>query len=223
MRAARKVLERLEDSLRTAVESVGRLLPGKLEPLEMAAELARAMDHSALEVADGVFAANEYLLRAAPADLELLGGLVGELEAELAVALREHACEREYVLGPRVRVRMVGDQQVSSGRLRVETSFAEEALPARLTIVGGLSPCTFDFAGEVVLGRGGECEICLDETAISRRHARVYWTYPGYVVEDLSSVNGTFVNGEMVQRRLLHGGEILEVGLVQLRFNYLQD
>ena len=96
-------------------------------------------------------------------------------------------------------------------------------VPARLTIVGGLSAQSFDFTGEAVLGRGGDCQVCLDEAAISRRHARVHWTYPGYVVEDLGSINGTFVNGEMVERRLLHGGEVIEVGLVQLRFNYVQD
>lgn len=223
MRAARRVLERLEDSLRTAVEGVGRLLPGKLEPLEMAAELAHSMDHSAVATGEEVFVANHYELCVAPEDLRLLGGLVGELETELAAALREHAAERDYLPGPRLRVTLVADPQVASGRLRVQSSFSNDPVPGRLTIVAGLTGGSFEVLGDVTLGRGGDCQVCLDEPAVSRRHARLHWTYPGYVVEDLGSVNGTFVNGEQVTRQLLRGGEILEIGLVQLRFDYLKD
>jgi hypothetical protein len=223
MRAARRVLERLEESLRTAVESVGRLLPGQLQPLELAAELTRAMDRNEKRGPEGVFAANDYRLRLAREDRELLGGLVGELEGELAYALVEHAAERGYLTGPRVTVRLEADESVGVGRVRAEARFSEAPAPARLTVISGLPPRSFDFAGEVDLGRSPDCRLFLDEQAVSRRHARLVWTYPGYVLEDLGSNNGTFVNGERIERQLLRGGEILEMGLVQLRFTYVQD
>jgi hypothetical protein len=156
-------------------------------------------------------------------DHELFGGLIRELEAELARNLAQHAEERSYVTGRDVRVRIEKDEHVVPGQARIESSFAERPVSARLEITAGMEPRTFDFAGEAEVGRGDTCHIVLDESAVSRRHARLHWTYAGYVLEDLGSSNGTFVNGLRVDRILLRGGEIIEVGLVRLRFSYLRE
>jgi hypothetical protein len=223
MRAARQVLERLEETLRGAVESVGRLLPGKLQPLELAAELARAMDRSRMLSSQETYVANRYRLLLAPADLELFGGLHEELEAEFARDLREHAEAREYVCGPRLRVKLEADPSLTSGRVRVESEFDREPVPARLSVVGGLPPHRYEIQGTVTLGRSDSCEVQLDEPAISRQHARLEWTYAGYVLHDLGSSNGAFVNGQVVTEALLQNGDLVEMGLVQLQFSYAQD
>jgi len=50
-------------------------------------------------------------------------------------------------------------------------------------------------------------------TWVSRRHARIAWTGTGYIVEDLGSTNGTFVNGERVSGpRMLQSGDRLQLG-----------
>jgi predicted component of type VI protein secretion system len=56
---------------------------------------------------------------------------------------------------------------------------------------------------------------------VSRRHARITWGGAGYVIEDLDTVNGTFVNGERVSRpRALSSGDILQLGSeVELDFH----
>jgi hypothetical protein len=55
---------------------------------------------------------------------------------------------------------------------------------------------------------------------VSRRHARITWTGTGYVVEDLGSTNGTYVNDEPVGApRLLRSGDLLQLGRrVELTF-----
>ena len=51
---------------------------------------------------------------------------------------------------------------------------------------------------EVVLGKHAECDVVLANSKVSRRHARIAVANGGFVIEDLQSTNGTFVNGERV-------------------------
>jgi len=223
MRGASEVLRRLEDSLRHAVEGVGRLLPGKLQPLELAAELRRAMQQSQTQSPEGTYVANRYQLRLSPSDLDLFGGLREELEAQLAEDLAEYAREEGYLASPLVRVSMQPAETLSPGRVQVTTAFDSEPLPARLTVLGGMPPQSWEIRGQVTLGRSDLCHVRLEEPAVSRQHARLYWTYPGYVLEDLGSQNGTFVGGAPISRALLREGDVIEVGLVQLGFSYRLD
>lgn len=61
-------------------------------------------------------------------------------------------------------------------------------------------------SGSYVIGRGEDCDITLDSGRASRRHARLVVTPTGATLEDLTSVNGTFVNGAQVSgsRELSH-------------------
>lgn len=65
----------------------------------------------------------------------------------------------------------------------------------------------------LVIGRRAECEIMLQDDAVSGRHARISWDTDSWQVEDLTSTNGTFVNGRRVQRPTrLKSGDALRVG-----------
>jgi diguanylate cyclase (GGDEF)-like protein len=70
----------------------------------------------------------------------------------------------------------------------------------------------------VVIGRGDDCEIQIQEHSVSRRHARIECNDDGYTVEDLKSTNGTFINDRPVTTAKLHDGEYLRVGNCIYRF-----
>jgi pSer/pThr/pTyr-binding forkhead associated (FHA) protein len=62
------------------------------------------------------------------------------------------------------------------------------------------------------IGRQESCDIHIDNLGISRNHARLRREGNTYVVEDLGSANGTFVNGDQVQRQPLQEGDVITLG-----------
>jgi two-component system cell cycle response regulator len=72
--------------------------------------------------------------------------------------------------------------------------------------------------GAVLIGRGSDCAIHIDDHSVSRKHARVEPTPRGYLAEDLGSTNGTFVNDKPVSRLFLEDGDYLRVGNCIYRF-----
>jgi Inner membrane component of T3SS, cytoplasmic domain len=70
----------------------------------------------------------------------------------------------------------------------------------------------------VRVGRGLAADLHLDDISVSRRHAIVVPRRSGARILDDRSANGTFVNGRRVQQAELHGGDVIVLGRVVLRF-----
>src|SRR3954462_11474301 len=75
------------------------------------------------------------------------------------------------------------------------------------------------FRDEYTIGRSEENTVRLTERNISRKHARLKKSGPGWALQDLSSYNGSFVNGTRVGgEHLLSHGDILQLGDYRLEF-----
>jgi DNA-binding winged helix-turn-helix (wHTH) protein len=75
--------------------------------------------------------------------------------------------------------------------------------------------------GENVIGRDPGCAIWLDETGVSRRHARIHvdGTRRRMILEDLNSTNGTFVgDAQLSAKHALADGDVIHIGSVALTF-----
>jgi ABC transport system ATP-binding/permease protein len=69
----------------------------------------------------------------------------------------------------------------------------------------------------MVIGRNDDCDLVLSSKGVSRRHAVIRHAGTGFTVTD-ESVNGTFVNGDRVERvQLLAHGDTLRIGDEELR------
>ena len=70
--------------------------------------------------------------------------------------------------------------------------------------------------GRLVIGRGNDCDLVLDEPEMSRRHAVIENSGDGIYLRDLGSANGTFVNGVQVRDAVLHPDD--QIAFDQNRF-----
>jgi hypothetical protein len=73
-------------------------------------------------------------------------------------------------------------------------------------------------ADSTTIGRHPDSDVFLDDITVSRRHVRIDRDSDGYVLHDVGSLNGTYVNRKRVdQARLRHGDEV-QIGRYRLSF-----
>jgi len=115
-----------------------------------------------------------------------------------------------------------------------KTTFSAKPAPAagarHRTLVGSLTP---DGAPDSVwplldeessIGRLPSNAISISDGSVSSKHARIVRTAEGFVLEDLQSRNGTFVNGERItEKRLLVDGDLIRLGKIILTFNVARE
>lgn len=68
------------------------------------------------------------------------------------------------------------------------------------------------------VGRRPYNDVVIENLAVSGEHAAFHLRGGQVEVEDLKSTNGTYVNGERIQRQLLHGGDLVEMGRYKAHF-----
>jgi two-component system, cell cycle response regulator len=96
----------------------------------------------------------------------------------------------------------------------VPTAGGRKLTPYLIVLVGAHVGETFRLAdGELFLGRSPQANIRFDDDGVSRRHARL-WQKPNgdWVIEDLGSANGTFVNDERIASRVLRAEDKIHFG-----------
>ncbi|MDP2271142.1 MAG: GGDEF domain-containing protein [Archangium sp.] len=95
-----------------------------------------------------------------------------------------------------------------------------------LLVVGG--PRTsigraYQLDKELLIGRAGEADAWLDEEGVSRKHARLVRTAEGGQLIDLSSRNGTWVNGTRITQTELKEGDLVQIGASHILRFVFQD
>lgn len=87
----------------------------------------------------------------------------------------------------------------------------DTATPA--VTITGRDPATIPLTEPVVIiGRDPGCGIVLDDITVSRRHAELRRDGNLVTLEDLGSLNGTFVNRSPVEKAVLHDGDTIWIG-----------
>lgn len=83
----------------------------------------------------------------------------------------------------------------------------------------------WEFDAQFRIGRGVGLEVCLDDPSVSKQHAEVMPTPRGWVVRDLESTNGTFVNGVKVtgNGRRLNRDDVVQCGNLTLTVAALEQ
>jgi Nif-specific regulatory protein len=91
--------------------------------------------------------------------------------------------------------------------------------PRLAAISGKLKAAIFTISeDEVVIGRETAANICIADASVSRRHSRIEKNGERFVITDLESLNGTFINDVPVKTRTLEHGDRVRIGESQFLF-----
>src|SRR5215212_10415077 len=93
-------------------------------------------------------------------------------------------------------------------------------MPPRLAAISGkLKGAIFALNEEsLIIGRETAANLCIADASVSRRHSKIEKKESGFVISDLESLNGTFVNDVPVRSRVLEHGDRVRIGDSQFLF-----
>jgi pSer/pThr/pTyr-binding forkhead associated (FHA) protein len=84
---------------------------------------------------------------------------------------------------------------------------------------GGRAGESFETDGpRTLIGRSPECDVFLDDVTVSRRHAEIVQEGGSYVIRDLGSLNGTFVNRHRIENAALADDDEVQIGKYRMTF-----
>jgi predicted component of type VI protein secretion system len=103
-----------------------------------------------------------------------------------------------------------------------EPTMMGQGRPAATLVIrqGPQAGMSFPLVGnQAVIGREEGLDISLQDPESSRRHARVTWQAGQFIIEDMGSTNGTFVNGvQITSPQILNAGDSVGIGQTALVF-----
>ena len=101
----------------------------------------------------------------------------------------------------------------------VDPEQVEDAATLVIRSGGGRSGETFPVEGERMrIGRSPDAEIFLDDVTVSRNHALLVRRRDGLYIDDLGSLNGTYVNRKRIESHKLVDGDELQIGKYKLTY-----
>lgn len=221
------VFDKAERKIDSVVGKVfARAFKGDVQPVEIAAGIQRELDAEARLLSRGrKLVPNHFLIGLSKHDYERLYPYARTLNAEILPGIREHAAERSYVFSGPIAIEYEHKDSLPTGQFSI-TSEATEAehnedpdQPRKLVLeVNGVRHPLVPPG--LVIGRGSESDVRLNDPGVSRRHALVTVAgtpqRPVITIEDLGSTNGVVVNGTKVSKAALREGARIELGNTRL-------
>jgi hypothetical protein len=214
-------MQGLEHRLERMVEGVFRRSRNSIRPIELGRRLIREMDdHRSIDVKGKRIVPNDFTVLLSADDHTGFADIEDALRTELVEACREYAREEGYhFMGP-VTVDLRVDNSLRPGRFGIASQLKQPEPGKRPgTIVMPSGDRIALKEGKNLIGRLADCAVVLSDGNTSRHHAQIHRAGSGFVITDLGSTNGTFVNGEkLIGDVRLADGDIVTLGSVNLRF-----
>jgi hypothetical protein len=224
------ILDRFEKKLEGVVNGAfAKAFRANVEPVEIASHLERELDQSAAIVTRGrTIVPNDFHVELSTTDFDRLVAMNVSLASEFADVVRKHAEQQRYSFTGPVRVELEQNDELATGVFRLRgdvaanvstfsghqpTPKAVEHATAFLDVNGTRHPIN---APGLLIGRGQDCDLRIDDPGVSRRHAEVRVSFdtgvPVLTVVDLGSTNGIKVGGQKVDTAVVGPGSRITIG-----------
>lgn len=192
-----------------------------LQPVEITAALKRELDTKAAVVArDRVLVPNKFVVRLATDDFERMQSLGPALIDELMALVQKHAKSQNYQFAGGISIRLSQDSSLTAGLLQVDSQTEQGDVAWTPVLDLGTTRVTLS-PGRLVVGRGSDADITIDDSGASRKHAAIEWDGVRARVRDLGSTNGTQLDGITVTEAIVEPESIITIGRTQIVFRVL--
>ena len=230
-------LDQLEERLQALIEvHLLNYLPIKKKENKVAQQLARAMLNNLIEEGDKKIAPHAYTLAAHPAlidkwqgDLELIANFKQTLKTLAVGSDLDFAAPLSFSLAPdpelgaeeiRIliskRVDEIADTKGMGSQKTTEAETLAVPIPRNaFLIIHGTK--VFPLKDSVInIGRRMENDLTIDDPRVSRNHAQLRAVNNNFVIFDLNSTGGTYVNSQRSHQSVLYPGDVISLAGVPL-------
>ncbi len=219
-------LQRFEQRLESVISGVfARAFRSAVQPVEIAAALQRECDNNAQVMSrQRRLVPNDFHVELSSTDLERMLGLGRALEQDLVDQLQDHADAQGYVFTGPVSVAFESADDLTTGRFRIRSKAQASVTDNDQRTRSRASHATLEVNGTrhplrspgLVVGRGTEADLRINDPGVSRRHLELEVTIDGVEAVDLGSTNGILVDGTKVGRARLRDGSTIKIGHTEM-------
>jgi Fe2+ transport system protein FeoA len=239
-------LQSFERRLETMISGVfARAFRSAVQPVEISAALQRECDNNAQIISrERRIVPNHFHVELSPLDLDRLSPEDANLEEELTRQLTQYAEDQSYVFPGPVRIEFESADDLTTGRFRIRSRNVAKVTGDHSRTVFRKAAAYLDINGTqhplqppgVVVGRGSEAHIRINDPGVSRRHVEfsVVSIAGGSTggahtdtlrvrVRDLGSTNGMLVDGHKMATAPLHDGSTVRIGRTDITLRLRQE
>jgi len=232
-----KTIDEIEARLQSLVEEhLVKHLPGYKPEKQIAHLLATALYNGLVKRGSLIKAPNIFVITAHPATIVAWNRNPRLLE-ELANALNETGIEAGFRFTNQVKILTAADPNLPPGEIRISASIrtgpltetrsipavekqegeTEEIPQNAFFVLGGTKIIPLN-RSVINIGRRLDNHIILDDPRVSRSHAQLRIVKGRFIIFDLESTGGTYVNGKRVSQAVLYPGDVVSLAGVTLVF-----
>ncbi len=233
MGALQNFERRLEQAISGAFAKAFR---SAVQPVEIAAALQRECDNNAQILSrDRRMVPNRFHVELADTDLERLSPYDSAMASELRDQLQDHAENQGYVFPGQISIAFESADDLTTGRFRIRSeaqaqvrSNATDTQVRRATAIVEVNGTQHPLhPPAMVVGRGTEADIRINDPGISRKHVEFQVAGAGddlqLRVRDLGSTNGMLVDGHRIAATGVRNGTEVKIGNTTLTVRIVSE
>jgi hypothetical protein len=230
----RNSLDRIEARLEAFIESSLYFLPVDQKQAALAHQLVAAIEHAMVQGADGgLIIPNQFTVKLNPLSLSIWESRPGLIDS-LTRILHDSAREAGLMFLSPPSLRLEADQSLAQDRFVIHTAthspsmgetgvvpvieekpVLEPQILQAFVILNGSATIPLNLA-VINIGRRTDNQITIDDPRVSRTHAQLRAVRGHYVLFDLNSTGGTFVNATRISQQVLKPGDVISLAGVPM-------
>lgn len=230
----RTSLDRIEARLEAFIESSLYFLPVEQKQVALAHQLVTAIEHALVQGADGgLVIPNQFTVKLNPFNLSIWESRPGLIDS-LTQVLHDSAREAGLTFPAAPTLQLEADSLLALDHFEIFTAIRSHSVeetgvvpvleerpntdrqfPQAFLILNGST--TIPLTQAVInMGRRSDNQITIDDPRVSRTHAQLRAVRGHYVLFDLNSTGGTFINATRISQQILKPGDVISLAGVPM-------